>query len=141
MKKLFASISIIFSIFALSQEKTASKGLRVVNKTKCTQFFVLEWRYNCQCDFSVGKRGTSDIIEIAPRIYTDVVVSDQSIPEQTYITLAKVGGNYDCNVPVSMGRPCSDQPLTYLYMLYMRDNQECKECTVTLATWIPRRLR
>jgi|GEM_PF-1967535 len=144
MKKIFFTLVLVFlssSIF--SQEKMAAKGLRIDNYTKCTQFVVIEWVNNCQCDFSLNGGGTSNIIKIEP--HTNIVINDVGqdqygnyvIPPNMVITSAKVGGGYYCTGYSPVGQPCSNHPLTAQYTEYVKHGEDCKECTKTLAIWKP----
>jgi len=107
---------------------------------------VIEWVDNCECDFSSGKGGTSTIIKIAPVLSSlanpsptiiNIYDNGEFIPIGTLITAAKVGGGYYRTGSSPVGQPCSQYPLTAQFIEYVKYGDDCKECTITLATWKP----
>jgi len=136
MKKLYTFLFLIlFLATAFSQEKIVTKGLRIENHTKCTQFVVIEWGDNCNC-LSGNGGGTSDIIKIVPNDSMDVF-EEGYVSANMFIIAAKVGGGYYCSGSNPVGQPCSLHPLTAQYIEYIKYDEDCKECTQTLAKWKP----
>jgi len=152
MKTLYTlSFLMLLSISTFSQESAlppiTAKGLWVINKTDCTQYFVGIGYDICRCNEG-GDAFQSEVpLAIAPntQIYYDYnnLGGDFSFNEEKCLALVRIAGHpmeQPCYNEGTIGQPCSGEPSLRKYVAQNTDCKPCKESeqlALTIAEWIP----
>jgi len=155
MKTLYIFLFLmLFSTSVFSQEITnlinssiTAKGLRVVNKTKCTQYFVVFGSIPCKCND--GGTYQSEIpLTIAPSSETyydyqnlggDFIFDDN----EKGLAFARIVGHpmeKPCYTEGTVGQPCASMQSSYVYLArnaYCSYCEDDTEIALTTARWIP----